>query len=1321
MVEVEQQMVAIDRVMNIAGMDVNAFRDDLIQLAYDYGNSFNNVADVSLRLAQAGVKGENNLKLTEKTLLALNTAELDATQATDDMVAVMSQWNLITDDATKTAESYGNIIDKVNKVADNFPTTSEDILEALKKTSSAFNLAGASIDETIATIVAAEKASQRGGKVIGTALSNITQQLKAEGKINLAEELGLDFFKDADKTEFKGIMEIFQEMAERMQELKDAGKENSVEMQNLLELFTVFRRNVGASLLGEMSGEDSTYLDVLKTSMDSVGYSIKENEKYMKTAKAAQEQFNNSLLKLKTEVWDNQLESVFRDMLSFGKDFVEGLTKLIDKVGILPTTVATATAAFSLFGKKIDANSLKKYTVNIENVRKELKLYNDIVGKGEATSEEFANTMGKNIPASTKKYISSLNGAKASMAGLTINTVKQIAKEITLNLVIAATEAAISMGLSVAITALVGVIDNWIHAEEKAIEKNKELIQTSQEDAEKLRTEREERQKLTKELEENINKYNELDKSDPERTEITAKLYELQNQINEALEGTGKQVSIINESLDEQGKTVVSINDEWEKQIQLLNQISYQDKVKEAKKLKETMEAANDNLKKPIDISGGVWLSKLWNQKEMAEAFVKSGISEKKSTIFGGVNDTSISPQFAEFYSSNVEKQIELLKEWKTKLEAVNDGDQNVADSLKMVDDALKDLNGRYESSTELTEKYNKILQELYGDTYRIEGYQSAIQSIMNTYKDDSGVQELGNAITKLNKDFADGKISADDYFNSLNEKIKNMKGVIFTESEDISQGMQAIFAETTQYIAEALDDAVHSYEEGTSTFAEYQDSLSKSSENLLELYGNLNRLTYDETTRTWFDSQTNAIDEYATSIQNATDTVSAYSDMLKDLGESYDYIAEHADAAGNANFQSAQVTDEAYQNLAANFANHLSKMREVNYNSWAAIVSTMENGSEYVANEQADVDSYVADALARNNYDLNAALNEANRQAQDSASKLGESTGGLLEALGNAISGFSYNITGEPYIEFSFGVHRDQDGMITGIDLPRFGYNITGTGGESVQNLGAALKTFGQDFSTYSVSQGNYQSLLNTISPYKSSNTNPFAGGSPSSSTPSSSGGGGGGGGSSGGSSRTSDTTSDTTKAEEEAYKERLNAFKAFISEKERLEKRWVDKQKELGLLSNQDYLYITEQRIERYKQYLEEVEKATWMSDEDRLALEKEYSEKIEDLQVDYLGYYKSKLDDDIAALKKANQEKIDLIKEEASERINALKKVEDENDRIRTKEEYEKRRLEHLEDISYWEQRTGREAQEALKEARKNLKELDEQWEQQMEDWS
>ena len=132
MVEMEYQMVQIDRVLNDSSLNIDIYRDKLIQMAHDYGNSFENVADITLRLAQAGYDAQESLALTEKTLLALNTAELDATQATDDMVAVMAQWGLMTGTASQQAETYGNIIDKINKVADNFPTTSADILDSLK-------------------------------------------------------------------------------------------------------------------------------------------------------------------------------------------------------------------------------------------------------------------------------------------------------------------------------------------------------------------------------------------------------------------------------------------------------------------------------------------------------------------------------------------------------------------------------------------------------------------------------------------------------------------------------------------------------------------------------------------------------------------------------------------------------------------------------------------------------------------------------------------------------------------------------------------------------------------------------------------------------------------------------------------------------------------------------------------------------------------------------------------------------------------------------------------------------------------------------------
>lgn len=1336
MVEVEQKMVAIDRVLNESNLNITQYRDQLIQLSYDYGNTFNNVADITLRLAQAGFDSQESLALTEKTLLALNTAELNATQATDDMVAVMAQWGLMTGDAKKEADDYAAIIDKINKVADNFPTTSADLMNALKKVSSAFNLAGASIDETIATIVAAEKASQRGGKVIGTALSNIVQQIKAEGKLNLAEEMGLDFYADEAKTQFKPIMEIFEEMANRMQELKDSGKESSVEMQNLLELFTVFRRNIGASLLGEMSGEDSTYLKALETSINSVGYSLQENEKYMRTAKAAQAQFNAELLKLKTEVWDNQLEAVFRDMLSAGKDLVAGLTNLIDKFGALPTTIGVAVGAFTALNKKVQAFTYDSKTSSIQ-----LNGFFKSVADGTKSIRETnkAITMMKDGQmalnavqgSSAKAFIKNTGEVVKYGASLVASTVKTIALQVAT----VALNAAISMGLSLAITAIIAGIDNWIHKTERMIEANTELMQSSQENANKINQERKNLEDLTTQLDTTIKKYKELDESDEDKTEITTKLYELQTQINEALEGTGEKVNLINESLDNQGNKVISINNEWERQIKILDQISYKKKVEEIKELEAAMDAANAKLVgtqiSPFDDfrntklkqleKAGVKLTGYEGNEFLSDVYDATG-GKKGSSRLSNVNTDKSSNPLPYIEDLDIDTQVKYLNQWIDALEIAKNRGDDVNESLTYFRGKLKEIETQQQDVTSTTEKYNSALKELYGDTYSLQGYQVALQGIMNTYKDDEGVKNLISVLGQLNKDFSEGKITSEEYFNGLNSQIKNIKNTVAEDGGEISQGMQAIFAETTRYIAQALESAIIEYDEGTSTFYAYQDALSQSADSLLELYAAQNNLHLDEQNQKWVDANNN-INEYANSLQNASDTVASFSDMLRGLGESYDYIAEHADAAGQANFQLEDVSSQAYQSLAENFSNSLAQMRTVNSEAWTNITKNVFDSSGVIATEVANVDDYVANALATNNGNLNAALNEASRQAQDATNNLGTATGQLLENLGKAIDNFDYTINFDTTGEITPGGNLLN--IATGVPFKptsTLALKIRGSGGTNISGLAASLQDFGKSFNEYITSNSGYKSLLQTIKPYTPSSSG-FTGNTgsttPTSSTPRSSGGGSSGG--SGSSGRSSSTSSSETKAEEDEYKKRLEMFKAYITEKERLEKRWVDKQKDLGLLSNNDFLYITQQRIERYKDYIKAVEEADWMHEEDKLELTKTYNEKIEDLQLDYFGYLQNKLKEDIEALKKSNTEKINLVKEEATQRINALKAVEKENDRIRAKEEYEKKRASHLEDISYWEQRTGREAQEALKEARKNLKELDEQWEEQMEDWS
>lgn len=1295
MVEMENQMVAIDRVLNEDSLNIDKYRDKLVQLAYDYGNSFNNVADITLRLAQAGFDSQEAIALTEKTLLALNTAELDATQATDDMVAVMAQWGLMTGTATEQAQSYGNIIDKINKVADNFPTTSADIMDALKKVSSAFNLAGASIDETIATIVAAEKASQRGGKVIGTALSNISQQIRAEGKLNLAKELGLDFFEDDAKTKFKPLLEIFQEMSDRMEQLKKEGKESSTEMQGLLELFTVFRRNVGASLLGEMSGEDNTYLQALEMSIDSVGYSLQENEKYMRTAKAAQEQFNAELLKLKTQVWDDGLESVFRDMLSKGIDILHFISDILDKFGVVPTSIGAITAAYTVLSNKVKIQDIGKLTVKIKEVNAAIQASE----KGLKAEDEVLKGTSKTF----QNYAISVKKGEVNLGGYAANIVKTTAKTALLTAGTIALNAALSFGLSAAITFITSQIDNWIHAEEKAIEKANELKDTATENASKLNNEVKTYQDLEKQLKDTVQQYKDLkkEKEDADTTEIEKQLYEIQGQINSAMKDTGKQIEIIRQETTEQGKIVQTVNDKYQEQLDLVKAVAYEKKKQQVEELRNAMEHARLANKPSSSSDFMEGLEGVLAGTPITKAFEEAGIEKPFESVLGGKDYSMLPDVFYEFNKKDISGQIKDIESWLKQLQSVPNASDNVITSINRLQTVLKSLKEKQQEITDTTDNYTQALGELYAMTGQLDNYNNFLNEIYNTYESEAP-RELINNLRDINDEFASGEITITEYFDKIQEKISSIN--LSEESENLS-AYQAIFAATTESLAEGIEFLQAGLESGEISFDKYSSGIKEAADNTLELYTLQNNLTLQDDI--WVNAS-GEVDEYANSLQNAIGELSTFGDLLTTIGDNYDYIAEHANAYGEAMFNTTQVGTEAYNTLAQNMTKSLNEMKSTNEAAFNSIVNDVAQSVGKTTNDITDSNGYINDVLSEDANALNSALNSSAKETGKTVNKVTTAMGNVISALGNAISNFDYTLTG------SLVATETQTFDIFGkqFTVPKkIGFKIQGAGGNSVSALSAALSEFGSQVTGLGTQQFSYTPRkVSSYTPPSATNPKDTSSGSNSSSKSSG-----------GGSSSKSTSTDNSEKEAEQQYKAQLKAFKDFFEERERLEKRWVTKQKDLGQLETDDFLYITEQRIKRYEQYLEAIKNATWLNAEDRLELEKKYTEGLEDLQVDYLEYLKDKLDEEVKAIEDANKEKIQAIKDEASERINALKKVEDETDRIREKEEYERKRQEHLDDISYWEQRTGREAQEALKEARAKLEELDREWEEKQQDWN
>lgn len=187
--EVEMGVTQIARVMEDSTFVFKDYRDELLQLGIEYGQTFETVQDIALRWAQAGYNVRDSLELTKTSLLALNTAELDATKATESMVGIMAQWQL-------TAKDLPLVLDKINKTADDFTVTSQDLVDGLLRSSGAAKIMGLSLDQTIAMLTVMREASGRTGREVGNALNSILSYVQRPASIKTLESLGIQVFAD---------------------------------------------------------------------------------------------------------------------------------------------------------------------------------------------------------------------------------------------------------------------------------------------------------------------------------------------------------------------------------------------------------------------------------------------------------------------------------------------------------------------------------------------------------------------------------------------------------------------------------------------------------------------------------------------------------------------------------------------------------------------------------------------------------------------------------------------------------------------------------------------------------------------------------------------------------------------------------------------------------------------------------------------------------------------------------------------------------------------------------------------------------------------
>ncbi|WP_054749955.1 phage tail tape measure protein [Ruminiclostridium josui] len=367
--EVESGVTDIARVMEDSTFIFNDYRDELLQFGVDYGQTFDVVQDIALRWAQAGYNVSDSLENTKTSLLALNTAELDASNATESMIGIMSQWQM-------TSKDLPLMLDKINKTADDFTVTSQDLVDGLLRSSGAAKIMGLSLDQTISLLTVMREASGRTGREVGNALNSILSYVQRPSSIKTFESMGIKVFADNARTQFRNVMDIFQDVSSKwdtvgkdiqegfLKSADDAGlfseematalgmqeRWNDLQQRDLSQAAAgVYRRNYFIGMIERMSGAQ----EVLNNMTDAAGYSQSENARTMETLSKKYQSLTAQAQELAVAIGDSGVEDFLKGLTDFGTEGLRDISAVVKQIGLLPPALATALATLSMFRKEM--------------------------------------------------------------------------------------------------------------------------------------------------------------------------------------------------------------------------------------------------------------------------------------------------------------------------------------------------------------------------------------------------------------------------------------------------------------------------------------------------------------------------------------------------------------------------------------------------------------------------------------------------------------------------------------------------------------------------------------------------------------------------------------------------------------------------------------------------------------------------------------------------------------------------------------------------------------------------------------------------------
>ena len=362
--DLDDALTEMNKVSDVPLDILKEYQKDSFDIANNVGTTGLQIQNSTADFLRLGEDFTEAQKSAQAANILLNVSEFDnIDEATESLIAMSSAYQ----DLDKM-----EIDDKLNNVGNNFSISTDGLASALQKSASALTTAGNDIDKSIALITAGNAVVQDPDSVgagIRTIALRLTGTEEAKKELESTGEDTSDFvvqtaskindsfkaFTSVASNNFKGISlldengnnrdtyDVLKDVANIYDEIVETDEKfGTNHMNGLLELAAGKNRsNIAASIIQNKD----MLTDAYKTSQNSEGSALEENQKQLDSISGHMDQLKNKW----QEVWAS---TAGRDQVNWFIDRGKDLLGVVDKLGLIPT-VATAGLGLKGISNKI--------------------------------------------------------------------------------------------------------------------------------------------------------------------------------------------------------------------------------------------------------------------------------------------------------------------------------------------------------------------------------------------------------------------------------------------------------------------------------------------------------------------------------------------------------------------------------------------------------------------------------------------------------------------------------------------------------------------------------------------------------------------------------------------------------------------------------------------------------------------------------------------------------------------------------------------------------------------------------------------------------